>query len=776
MRTSATNAVALGLCVLCVCACQALRGEASEFFVRSLELGGPVENVDVVVTPYDDVAVGYGLPDGTVTLSWMRAGERLFDDLRDPAAGDAASFAADGFGNVFYASRGPGGEGIRVGQDFRGYGSLRSSLHPDSADFLVSVVPAMAVDRAGLPAVAGIDVSGARFLSRFDVPLAHWETERVGSFGLGLSPPPPAPNCQALTFDTAGHAALSYVQDTLGGLGPLVVAREDASGWANVADATALSVFGTSVAAPPDGSIGFLYVDDTGQLTFGAHSTGAADPIVISPLASHLTPRSLAYDTDGNPVVVYSEWSGGVDPPFGLLHLAHRDSQGQWTDQTLPVDSQRASVTFDSRGNPLIAAVTSSGVSLLAVTLSWDGSDSTWDHVAAGPPGDSHWDGGSSAAVPTAQTVAVINSGTCTVDRNAATWSLQIGETGAVHILADGDLCVADELAVAADATLALDGTAAAAATVAQGALIGQGKLVGDAQVEGVLAPGNGVGTFTVDGTLVLGDHATYACELYASGNDRLEVIGGGGVWLDGTLELRALGPVPPPEAAAEAPWGDSSCEIIAATEGASLNGAFLNFPRPGPDPPLPEQLVGQHLGYGVFTSDPDDDGQCLVYADDSVRLDVFQAAPGDTDGARFVNGLDIQAILAANKFGRNVDAEWTEGDFDGNGRVNGLDIQAILAANLFGSGPYAALACGGDDEMKDMEWALVGSIGMDPLAEWKVADTFQGTAGIRSVPIAVPEPGTVVMLAGLACGCLLGIAISRWRRAVLRRRRVESL
>ena len=73
-----------------------------------------------------------------------------------------------------------------------------------------------------------------------------------------------------------------------------------------------------------------------------------------------------------------------------------------------------------------------------------------------------------------------------------------------------------------------------------------------------------------------------------------------------------------------------------------------------------------------------------------AVEIAVFQAAPGDNNGNREVNGDDIVAILTAKKFGTGEEAGWGDGDYDGNRLVDGDDIVALLAAKQFGVGPYA--------------------------------------------------------------------------------------
>ncbi|MBN2474266.1 MAG: PEP-CTERM sorting domain-containing protein [Pirellulales bacterium] len=241
-----------------------------------------------------------------------------------------------------------------------------------------------------------------------------------------------------------------------------------------------------------------------------------------------------------------------------------------------------------------------------------------------------------------------------------------------------GDLYIEDGV------TVTLTGAAPAFANVSGGAVA---SIVGDVLVRDTLSPGGSVGTLNVNGSLELSDDATYLCELSQSGNDLATATGD--IWLAGTLSLKALSMVPPaspdPDSPKPGPWGDSSVTIMSVSDvGEPAIGWWFEY----------EPAAGDHVGYGVFATDGGANGQPVTYNEKSVVVDILQAAPGDTDGSRFVNGIDIQNILAANKFGRlDVVADWTEGDFDGNQLVNGLDIQAILAANLFGmQDPYAAM------------------------------------------------------------------------------------
>ncbi len=135
--------------------------------------------------------------------------------------------------------------------------------------------------------------------------------------------------------------------------------------------------------------------------------------------------------------------------------------------------------------------------------------------------------------------------------------------------------------------------------------------------------------------------------------------------------------------------WGDCTRSIITVAGG--ITGTFDVEP-----------LAGTYLGYGVFATDLGDNLQPVSYAVDAVLVDLFQAAPGDTDGNRLVEGPDILAILTASLFGDgevlNPDgtyaAVWGTGDFDGNHKVEGPDILMMLQASLFGDGIYEGDLC----------------------------------------------------------------------------------
>jgi hypothetical protein len=364
------TAALTGLCVLGCLTASTLGAENGAWIVRPVATGVSVENVDVMAGPDGEAIVGYAAKvqpgsGGNVVVARLPTNGAAFQLRTEPGGGDIASFAADHFGNVFYSSRDPAGGGIRVGQDFGGFGNLLSSLHPASGIALPMAVPTMGVNPSGMPVLADMDQFGTRFLSTFNAIAAQWQTEAVSGPGLDSSALPAGPNCQSLAFDSAGNAVLAYVQQTGSPVGPLVVARRGTSGWENVATDAAFAMSGASVAAGPDGSVGFVYTDASCRLSFNSYGDALGIRETISDCPGWLTPHSLAFDGEGNPAVVYG-WNASTPTP---LRMARCNAQGKWTDEVLPVDGPFASLAFDAQGDPLVVACTYDGVVFLTQSV-----------------------------------------------------------------------------------------------------------------------------------------------------------------------------------------------------------------------------------------------------------------------------------------------------------------------------------------------------------------------------------------------------------------------
>ncbi len=332
--------------------------EPSDWVVRTVASNVYADSVDVMTGPDGEVIVGYGsqVPAavGNATVARLPAGAETFQYRTDLGVGSYASFAADRFGNVFYATNDKSGQGIRVGQDFGGFGDLPSSYVPGSESAILISVPTIGVNPNGMPVVAYADSEGARCISSFDAIAERWATESLAEVGASWG------NMifQSLAFDASGTPVVSFVGDNAsrpGGSSQIVAVRNSGR-WENIAGDTAIGYyFGTApVAAAPDGSVGFAYIDSNGQLCFNSYGgcLGTPESIIDASVYPVLSPHSLAYDNDGNPAVLYHTGELTYSP----LHLARRDGSGQWTDEALPVHASMGSLTFDQYGNPLIAA------------------------------------------------------------------------------------------------------------------------------------------------------------------------------------------------------------------------------------------------------------------------------------------------------------------------------------------------------------------------------------------------------------------------------------
>jgi hypothetical protein len=102
---------------------------------------------------------------------------------------------------------------------------------------------------------------------------------------------------------------------------------------------------------------------------------------------------------------------------------------------------------------------------------------------------------------------------------------------------------------------------------------------------------------------------------------------------------------------------------------------------------------------------------------------------PGDADNNGTVNGADLNTVLSNyNRTGM----VWSQGDFDGNTTVNGADLNTVLSHY-------------------NQNLSLYG--------------TF-GPGGGSSLTAAVPEPGTLSLLLGVAAGLLVWYARKRSSQA----------
>ena len=281
------------------------------------------------------------------------------------------------------------------------------------------------------------------------------------------------------------------------------------------------------------------------------------------------------------------------------------------------------------------------------------------------------------------------------------------------------------------------------------GTLGGTGSVAGPVTVAsgGTIAPGASPGTLSLGDNLVLDPSSTLAIEiaglLPGVEHDLLNVTGD--VTLNGaSLTVEGISPITED---GQPIYGDKQLTILNA---ASVSGSFDSIPRSygaeaaaqgltgndivpnlgdplGPDVYIPSLDANVPDNAGLWFGNASDEatGENGVYISlTKADIGVFQAAPGDTDGNRKVEGPDILRILTASQFGDGllVDGNgdylcvWGTGDFDGNHKVEGPDILLLLTESLFGDGTYGdkgpavfpAAGAGGDVKLVVTEDGLV--------------------------------------------------------------------
>ena len=332
---------------------------------------------------------------------------------------------------------------------------------------------------------------------------------------------------------------------------------------------------------------------------------------------------------------------------------------------------------------------------------------------------------------------------------------------------------------------------------------------LGTVVFQDTFSPGESTAAISFDGNVVIDATGTLEIEIAASTEDQINAANDVTLRAGSTLTLDAIEHL-------SIKWGNATRTIITG----NINGQFTNEPpvRSG------QPFVG-HLGRGVYLTDEGPNSKGISYFGNSVKVDLFQAAPGDIDGNRRVNGYDILSFLMAGLFGDGVtpEANWTNGDFNGDHKVSGSDILEMLGAGLFGDGTYAdatrAATAGADVKLVVTEGGLVidtdgatvtgfvlssesgiltgddadnlglfqedtdatisgtfamslkgehglgdviGETDVDLGGDLSLAYTIAGVPGIFTASVVVPEPGTLVMLSG----GLIGLLIWRRRRA----------
>ena len=426
---------------------------------------------------------------------------------------------------------------------------------------------------------------------------------------------------------------------------------------------------------------------------------------------------------------------------------------------------------------------------------------------------------------------SIVVSADTTLELNAAT-DAELGNL----TVADGVTLVTDHFGGGAVSVQDL--------SLGNGAQLGQGPDLVDPLLTGIACNlyvngqanvGNSPGTAVIFGSLELDGGATLNIDIAGEANDRIQTDGSvtfqADIYLGGSLSVAGIEPI---TAGGSPVWGDQRLTILEIVDdeyegtGIAAGGAFDGtIPSSyGVAGTLPSE--GDYLGAGIWFGNASDDPageNGIYYGFDKAEIGVFQAAPGDTDGNRKVEGQDILNILQAGLFGDGVtpEANWGNGDFNSDSKISGEDILALLGTGLFGDGTYpdsaAAAAAGADvklvvtgdglvidtdgatvtgfvlssgsgiltgDDAESLglfqedtdatisgafamslggEHALgnvIGQTDVDLGDDLTLAYTIAGVPGVFTASVVVPEPGTIVLLLGGLIGLLI------WRRRVV--------
>ena len=198
------------------------------------------------------------------------------------------------------------------------------------------------------------------------------------------------------------------------------------------------------------------------------------------------------------------------------------------------------------------------------------------------------------------------------------------------------------------------------------------GKLKGNGGVEGIVinqdgavAPGDGLGKLTIQGTYAQYSNGTLAIELAGANSsvqyDQLDIDGI--ATLTGILDITTDPNFLPHVGSVPGVIGDTFVVLVADT----IDGSF-------------SKVLGEYIGDGQFL--------LPIYNATDVRLGAYQALEGDVDGDRDIDITDFNVLATQfDPIGANSDTnDWEVGDFDEDGDVDITDFNA-LATNYVPSG-----------------------------------------------------------------------------------------
>ncbi len=228
------------------------------------------------------------------------------------------------------------------------------------------------------------------------------------------------------------------------------------------------------------------------------------------------------------------------------------------------------------------------------------------------------------------------------------------------------------------DDTIAIEGPLGSSVSAFGGAgddvlTVAAGAPVQDLTLDSITLEAPADRTIGLTGDFGMSSTAQYAVGIREQAanppNGRLNVTGGDAD-LAGTLSLTAIDHLDPDDSK----WDAQTRTIITAD---NITGEFDAVPGPG-----------VHLGYGVFV-----DGQGVFYDPDpnpdSVKVDLLQALPGDTNGDCVVDIANDGSALILN-LGTTTAMDWPDGDFNHDQAVDIGNDGSALIENL-------GKTCGGE-------------------------------------------------------------------------------
>ena len=235
------------------------------------------------------------------------------------------------------------------------------------------------------------------------------------------------------------------------------------------------------------------------------------------------------------------------------------------------------------------------------------------------------------------------------------------------------------EVAVAAGGTLTTD------IVESSGTLSGSGTIVADvSQTGGQIAPGDGVGTLTVDGDLVLADGVVYVCQLKGDQSDSLTVTENL-ILGNGTSQVEF-------EIDGKFPFKAGQYTLV-TVEGEDRGGTFA----------IP-------TGLGDYV-DVTTGGLDYPTASNTVTLTIdYDLHDGDADLNTVTDVRDFN-VWNTNKFTTGTD--WASGDFDGNGVTDVRDFNVWNTAKFTSVAGAAPVTGGQVPEPGTLALLICGVLGL---------------------------------------------------------------